>query len=44
MNFVIADQQKIICKKIKKLVTKIEDNIKGEENRTELIIAFTLRN
>ena len=38
MNFAIADQQKIICKKIKNLVTKIEDNIKGEETRIELVI------
>jgi len=43
MNFTIADQQKIICKKIKNLVTKIEDNIKGEETRIELVITAAER-
>ena len=43
MNFTIADQQKIICKKIKNLVTKIEDNIKREENRIELMIEASER-
>ena len=43
MNIVIAEQQKKICKKIKKLVTKIEDNIKGEETRIELVITTAER-
>jgi hypothetical protein len=30
MNLVIADQQQKICKKIKNLVTKLENNIKIE--------------
>jgi purine nucleoside permease len=38
MNFTIANQQKKLCKKIKKLVTKLEDNIKVEETRVELVI------
>jgi len=42
MNFVIAEQQKKICKKIKKLVTKIEDNIK-EETLVELAVEVTER-
>jgi hypothetical protein len=43
MNFTVTDQQKIICKKIKNLVTKIEDNIKSEETRVELVIEATER-
>jgi len=43
MNFVIADQQKNLCKKIKNLVTKLEDNIKVEETRIELVVEATER-
>jgi hypothetical protein len=43
MNLVIADQQQKICKKIKNLVTKLENNIKIEETRIELVVETTER-
>ena len=43
MNFVIANPQKEICRELKNLVSKIEDNIKREENRIELIIEASER-
>ena len=43
MNFVIADPQREICRELKNLVSKIEDNIKREENRIELIIEASER-
>jgi len=43
MNYVIAEQQREICRELKNLVTKIEDNIKREETRIELIIEASER-
>ena len=42
MNIIKAEQQKKICKKIKNLVTKIEDNIK-EETLAELAVEIAER-
>ena len=38
MNIIVAEQQREICRELKNLVAKIEDNIKREENRIELMI------
>ena len=42
MNMIVAEQQREICRELKNLVAKIEDNIKREENRIELMISDNL--
>jgi gas vesicle protein len=38
MNVVVAEKQREICRELKNLVAKIEDNIKQEEERIQLEI------
>ena len=35
MNIVVAEKQREICRELKNLVAKIEDNIKEEEERIQ---------
>jgi len=43
MNMIVAEQQREICRELKNLIAKIEDNIKRGENRIELIIEASER-
>ncbi len=38
MNIAVAEKQREICRELKNLVAKIEDNIKEEEERIQLEI------
>ena len=40
---IVAEQQREICRELKNLIAKIEDNIKRGENRIELIIEASER-
>ena len=40
---IVAEQQREICRELKNLIAKIENNIKGEETRIELVIEATER-
>ena len=39
----VAEQQREICRELKNLIAKMEDNIKRGENRIELIIEASER-
>ena len=43
MNMIVAEQQREICRELKNLIAKMEDNIKRGENRIELIIEASER-
>ncbi len=43
MNIAVAEKQREICRELKNLVAKIEDNIKEEEERIQLEIEQTER-
>jgi len=43
MNLAVAEKQREICRELKNLVAKIEDNIKEEEERIQLEIEQTER-
>ena len=43
MNMLVAEQQREICRELKNLIAKMEDNIKRGENRIELMIEASER-